>query len=188
MPGERHPTPSGRLCFSPNWPEGAWRPAPGIPLSPFCLLKLCMLQQEHLHLIIFTLIIFGPANPPPPTLPPLPLSLSLSPHTHTHTHVNLRSSTGSNWQGRVRVKQSPGLSFCLFICGASVTDSIISVLPFHFLSCFFPLLLLFFHPNINSRISLEQALYFLYSLLFQLKIQYRNYKLEMCTTTPCCHL
>ena len=177
LPSNWPPSPQGQFCFLQNWPEGGLHWALGIRVSSFCLYKLCMLQQEHLHLIIFTLIIFAPASlPPPPHTqtnthhhphrhhhinPPNPPSSTPPPpppthtHTHRHTHFNLQSSTGSSWQGRVRVKQSLGLSFCLFVCGASVTDLIISVLPFHFLSCFF----LSFHPNINYWSRPEQNQY-----------------------------
>lgn len=79
MPNNWHLTPQGQISFLQNWPVGGLHWAEGIPIATFCPNKLCMLQQEHLHLIIFTLIIL---------LPPI--------NTHTQTHFNLWSSTGSN--------------------------------------------------------------------------------------------
>lgn len=79
MPNNRHLTPQGQISFLQNWPVGGLHWAQGIPIATFCPNKLCMLQQEHLHLIIFTLIIL---------LPPI--------NTHRQTHFNLWSSTGSN--------------------------------------------------------------------------------------------
>ncbi len=126
VPRNGYPTPPGQFGFLQNWPEGGLHWALGILVCSFCLYKLCMLQQEHLHLIIFTLIIFGPASSPLPR--------PLHTHTHTHTHTLTfgapQAATDRGGSGWSRALGS--WSVFSFVLPASLTQLFLYLL---FISC-----------------------------------------------------
>lgn len=75
-----------------------------------------MLQQDHLRLIIFTLIIFCLASQPP-----RPLLLQI--HTHTNTHTLTLGAAQAEVQGEAEPWAPPPLPPPL------------AQFPFHFISC-----------------------------------------------------
>lgn len=141
MPSNCHPTPWGQFILLQNWPEEGLHGAQGVPVAAFCLPKLCMLQQEHLNLIIFTLIIFGP---PPQT------------HTHARTHSLLTfeapqavtDSRGSGWSRALGSR-----SVFSFVYPAPLTRLFLDFLS---ISCLF----LFFHPHFSFFLLLLLLLFF----------------------------
>lgn len=144
-PNKRRCSPWGQFNSLLNWPQG-WLAEPGAFLRPPG--KLCiMLQQDHLHLIIFTLIIFGLAS----QINPRPLFFP-STHTRTHRHFNLGSSAdrGPGWTGAL------GSSSLRLLVLLTIPVPLARFL-FYLISC--PVLLFFlpsFHFHSAAVFDLEQ--------------------------------